>query len=197
MLSELIARCVSLKPSPSMLVTRSTTAAAVSGGSEASERGARTITVADISKAMTCTLPAHKDTTREFCVFVHMVAAYGGTAGCDAVIEARALPMLFSMLECWAAPRKQDADVIQHICAALRELGFNCSEQLKLYLRECLGDGEWSLLLAVACLTGLDGGNAVTARIALGLPMWSKAELKAPWQALEQLRRKKRRDSTQ
>ena len=113
------------------------------------EAGARTITVADIRSAITLTEPAHAETGNWFCYFIKSPPFHLKSAGCDLIMEAGAIPVIFDQLRRWPA----EAKVVKRACAALLSLALYGSAAVKSAMR-IVPDCE--ALLKAARASGLD-----------------------------------------
>ncbi len=117
------------------------------------EAGARTITVADIRSAAACTDPARTDTASGFCAFMIFPSVRLKSAGCDLIMEADAIPVIFDQLRRW--PLK--AIVVLNACIALCNLTYSGSAAVKSAMRSV---PDCEALLRAARASGLDVGNS-------------------------------------
>ena len=121
------------------------------------EAGARTITVADIRSAAALTEPAHAETAEEFCYFMTCPSFHLKSAGCDLIMEAGAIPVIFDHLRRWPAA----ADVVKCACIALNNLASVGSAVVKSAMRSV---PNCEALLRAARASGLDeNGNRLNA----------------------------------
>ena len=113
------------------------------------EAGARTITVADIRSAVACTEPTHAETADWFCAFMAHPSFHLKSAGCDVIMEAGAIPVIFDQLRRWPAEEL----VVESACVALFNLAFNGSAAVKSAMRSV---PDCEALLRAARASGLD-----------------------------------------
>ncbi len=119
--------------------------------------GARTITLADIRSAVTLTEPAHAETGHWFCYFMQSPSFHLKSAGCDLIMEAGAIPVIFDHLRRWPAA----ADVVKNACIALSNLVFFGSAAVKSAMRSV---PDCEALLRAARASGLelrDNGTSI------------------------------------
>ena len=113
------------------------------------EADAHTITVADIRSAIACTEPAHAETAERFCSFMKCPSFHLKSAGCDLIMEAGAIPVIFDQLRRWPA----EAIVVGHACIALFNLAAIGSAAVKSAMRSV---PDCEALLRAARASGLD-----------------------------------------
>ena len=113
------------------------------------EAGARTITVADIRSAIACTEPAHAETGHWFCYFMIRPSFHLKSAGCDLIMEAGAIPIIFDQLRRWPA----EAKVVKSACIALNNLTLFGSAAVKSAMRSV---PDCEALLRAARASGLE-----------------------------------------
>ena len=113
------------------------------------EAGAGTITVADIRSAVACTEPAYAETADWFCVFVTYPSFHLKSAGCDLIMEAGAIAVIFDQLRRWPA----EATVVLQACVALFNLALFGSAAVKSAMRSV---PDCEALLRAARASGLD-----------------------------------------
>ena len=113
------------------------------------EASARTITVANIRSAVACTEPAHADTAEWLCRFMCRLPSCLKSAGCDLIMEAGAIPVIFDQLRRWPA----EANVVVVACIALNNLAMLGSAAVKSAMRSV---PDCEALLRAARVSGLD-----------------------------------------
>ena len=114
--------------------------------------GARTITVADIRSAVACSEPAHAETGKWLCRFMLNSVLHLKSAGCDLIMEAGAIPVIFEQLRRWPA----EANIVKFACMALFNLSYHGSAAVKLAMRSV---PDCEALLRAARASGLDVHN--------------------------------------
>lgn len=126
------------------------------------EDRATLITVVDVMDAIACTLPKDERTTAKFCDFMFHVAHYAKSAGCDVILQAGGIPVLFDGLRLWPSVK----DVVYLACLALNWLANQGSAPVKSAMRSIL-DCEALLIAAHESkldrfYEGIDGYAAAT-----------------------------------
>ncbi len=134
------------------------------------EAGARTIEVADIRSAVALTEPAHAETAKWFCCFVVKLSLHSKSAGCDLIMDAGAIPVIFDQLRRWPA----EASVVKTACIALNNLALHGSAAVKSVMRS-VPDCEALLRAAQASRLELrDNGTSRAAETLTELQLASK-----------------------
>ncbi len=113
------------------------------------EAGAGITTVADIQSAIALTEPAHAETAEWFCGFMIQPSFRLKSAGCDVIMEAGAIPVIFDQLRRWPA----EANVVKYACIALLNLAIHGSAAVKSAMRSV---PDCEALLRAARASGLD-----------------------------------------
>ena len=76
------------------------------GSSDATSTAAAcAITVADVIDGIACVMPKDKRTAEKFCLFLYLIASYAGPLGCDVILQAGGIPVLFDCLRSWPRER--------------------------------------------------------------------------------------------
>jgi hypothetical protein len=114
---------------------------------------ARTITVGDVTIAIVCTLPKDARTANKFCYFMWNIAGYANSPGCDVILQAGGIPVLFDCLRSWPAVKP----VVEYACWALHYLTVYGSTTVKLAMRNV---PNCEALLTAASLSKLDKNYA-------------------------------------
>ncbi len=126
-----------------------------------SAAAARAITVADVIDSIACIMLKDKRTAQKFCIFMMCIALYAESSGCDVILEAGGIPVLF---DCWRSwPREKD--VVYCACDASRWLACKGSETVKSAMRSV---PDCEALLIAAHKSKLNGGDAAKALKKLG-----------------------------
>ena len=126
-------------------------------GRALTDAGARTITVADIRSAVACTEPAHAETAEWFCRFMLKPSFHLNSAGCDLIMEAGAISVIFDQLRRWPA----EAEVMRNACIALFNLANTGSAAVKSAMRSVR---DYEALLRAARASGLELRDNGTSR---------------------------------
>ena len=114
---------------------------------------ARAITVADVIDVIACIMLKDKHTAEKFCYFMWSIAYYAESPGCDVILQAGGIPVLFDCLRSW--PRERA--VVWHACGALYRIAVFGSEIVKSAMRSV---PDCEALLIAAHKSKLDGGDA-------------------------------------
>ena len=122
---------------------------------------ARAITVADVIDGIACVMPKDKRTAEKFCNFMGLIALFAESSGCDVILQAGGIPVLFDCLRSW--PREKD--VVFCACYASNYLAGHGSETVKSAMRSV---PDCEALLIAAHKSKLDGGGAAAALEMLG-----------------------------
>jgi Na+-transporting methylmalonyl-CoA/oxaloacetate decarboxylase gamma subunit len=118
----------------------------------ATEVGARNVTVANIRTAIACTIPEHAESAFWFCSFMQLPSHLLNSAGCDLIMEAGVIPVIFHQLRQWP----NEANVVTNACVALSSLALTdhtSSAAVKSAMRSV---PDCEALLRAARASGLD-----------------------------------------
>ena len=127
----------------------------------ATRAGARDITVADVIDGIACVMPKDKRTADKFCHFIGLIAYWAKSSGCDVILQAGGIPVLFDCLRSW--PREKG--VVTWVCLSLTSLAGWGSDTVQSAMR---GVPDCEALLIAAHKSKLDDGNAADALEKLG-----------------------------
>jgi hypothetical protein len=125
---------------------------------------ARAITVADVADVIdviACIMLKDKHTAEKFCYFMWSIAYYAESPGCDVILQAGGIPVLFDCLRSW--PREKD--VVSYACWASSCLADWGSETVNSAMRSV---PDCEALLIAAHKSSLDDRWAAPALKALG-----------------------------
>jgi hypothetical protein len=125
---------------------------------------ARAITVADVIDCIACVMPKDKHTAHKFCNFMWLIAFWAESSGCDVILQAGGIPVLFDCLRSWPG----EEDVVSYACCASYRLAGYGSETVKSAMRSV---PDCEALLIAAYKSKLDHGNAAEALENLGYKM--------------------------
>ncbi len=117
-----------------------------------SAAAALAITVADVIDGIACVMPKDMWAARKFCDFMWLIAIYARSSGCDVILEAGAIPVVFGFLRSW--PRERV--VVEIACGALFRIAVFGSEIVKSAMRSV---PDCEALLIAAHKSKLDGGD--------------------------------------
>ncbi len=119
-----------------------------------SKAGALTITEADIRSAIAITVrePANPEVSNVFCRFIQRPSHHLKADGCDVIMDAGAIPVIFDQLRRWPA----HADVVRRAGIALSNLTIEGSAAVKSAMRSV---PAYEALLRAARASGLDVHN--------------------------------------
>jgi hypothetical protein len=92
---------------------------------------ARAITVADVIDGIACVMPKDKRTAEKFCYFMHRIVCWDYSLGCDRILQAGGIPVIFDCLRSWPCEK----DVVVDACWASRCLADWGSEAVKSAMR--------------------------------------------------------------
>ncbi len=98
--------------------------------SDADGEGAETITVDDVALAIDCAAPPDVETAELFNEFIKLVASWANPAkasGCDVVLQAGGIPVIFHSLRAWP----EDCNVLTQASFALNHLARHGSSEVK------------------------------------------------------------------
>ncbi len=120
---------------------------------------------------MALVLPQHAATSRQLCSVVWSLAIWKKSAGCDVLLAAGIIPIVFDILRSWPS----NEHVTTSACTAVYWLAKEGSASVKSALRSV---PDCEALLSTIAMSGLDISHEYTSRAAdalrlLGLP--------APW----------------
>ena len=90
-------------------------------------------------------MPKDKLTAEKFCNFMFLIVSFSQSSGCDVILQAGGIPVLFDCLRSW--PREKD--VVRMACCASNYLAFHGSETVKSAMRsvpDCRPPIVWSRL---------------------------------------------------
>ncbi len=89
--------------------------------------GAETITVDDVALAIDCTAPPDVETAELFNEFIKLVASWAKASGCDVVLQAGGIPVIFHSLRAWP----EESHVLMQASFALHHLARHGSSEVK------------------------------------------------------------------
>ncbi len=99
------------------------------------EAGACTVKVADVVDAIKCASSKDQRTAEKFCEFLWNIAYYAYSQGCDVILQAGGIPVLFDCIRAW--PRERN--VVWYACCASYFLALNGSITVKSAMRSVPG----------------------------------------------------------
>ncbi len=129
-----------------------------------SAAAARAITVADVIDGIACVMPNDQLTALQFCEFMRLIAFWAGSSGCDVILQAGGIPVVFDCLRSWPCEK----DVVTTACASSSFLTLYGSETVKSAMRSV---PDCEALLIAAHKSKLDISQAATALERLGYNM--------------------------
>ena len=119
------------------------------------------ITVADVIDGIACVMPKDMRTAEKFCYFMQRIARWAESSGCDVILQAGGIPVLFDCLRSWPGEK----DVVNLACQASHNLAAYGSKAVKSAMRSV---PDCEALLIAAQKSELDDGWAAPALKELG-----------------------------
>ena len=110
------------------------------------------MTVADVIDGIACVMPKDERTAEQFCAFVGHIAYWAGSSGCDVILQAGGIPVVFDCLRSWPC----EEDVVFCACCTLSRLARFGSATVKSAMRSV---PDCEALLIAAHKSKLDGGD--------------------------------------